>query len=340
MPANVPGTAARDDRADISGFEPALKAARDTIGNLIDSSPFCVYLVDADLRFLHVSDGAKKFFGDAQNLPGRDLYQVLRTVWHEPFAKEVTARFRTTLETGTPHIAARDVAWRKDIPVAVIHELRIERVHLPDGSYAAVCHFHDVTEQRRLESALRDAEERLATQLTAVFRLNELSTITIPVGKIEALYEYMLEAAVAIMHSQYASLQLLEADGDNGDVLRLIAHRGFNSRSALHWRRVYVEATTTCGVALRTRKRFIIPDIERWEGIRGSLDEKAYRGSGIRSVQSTPLFSRTGGLLGMISTHWDHPYLPTDGELRAFDILARQVADFLEATESTEAERQ
>jgi hypothetical protein len=133
-------------------------------------------------------------------------------------------------------------------------------------------------------------EERLATQLTAVFRLNELSTITIPVGKIETLYEYMLEAAVALMHSQYASLQLLEADGDKGDVLRLLAHRGFHPRSALHWQRVYVEATTTCGVALRTRKRFTIPDIEQWEGIKGSLDEEAYRGSGIRSVQSTPLF--------------------------------------------------
>ena len=142
------------------------------------------------------------------------------------------------------------------------------------------------------------------------------------------------------MHSQYASLQLLEADGDKGDVLRLLAHRGFHPRSALHWQRVYVEATTTCGVALRTRKRFTIPDIEPWEGIKGSLDEEAYRGSGIRSVQSTPLFSRTGALLGMISTHWSHPYRPTDGELRAFDILARQVADFLEATEPTEAERQ
>ena len=340
MPQNVSGRAARDDLADTGVFEPALKAARETIGNLIDSSPFCVYLVDADLRFLHVSDGAKKFFGDERNLPGRDLYEVLRTVWHEPFAKEVADRFRTTLETGAPYVAARNAAWRKDIPVAVIHELRIERVYLPDGSYAGVCHFHDVTEQRRLESALRDTEERLATQLTAVFRLNELSTITIPVGKIETLYEYMLEAAAALMHSQYASLQLLEADGDKGDVLRLLAHRGFHPRSAVHWQRVYVEATTTCGVALRTRKRFTIPDIEQWEGIKGSLDEQAYRGSGIRSVQSTPLFSRTGGLLGMISTHWNHPYRPTDGELRAFDILARQVADFLEASERIEADRE
>jgi PAS domain S-box-containing protein len=234
MAQNAPGTAARDDLADMGAFEPALKAARDTIGNLIDSSPFCVYLVDADLRFLHVSDGAKKFFGDERNLLGRDLYEVLRTVWHEPSAKAVTDRFRRTLETGSPYVAARDAAWRKDIPVVVIHELRIERIYLPDGSCAAVCHFHDVTEQRRLESALRDTEERLATQLTAVFRLNELSTITIPAGKIETLYGYMLEAAVALMHSQYASLQLLEADGDKGGVLRLLAHRGFHPRSALH----------------------------------------------------------------------------------------------------------
>ena len=66
------------------------------------------------------------------------------------------------------------------------------------------------------------------------------------------------------------------------------------------------------------------------------MDYQEFRRSGISAVQSTPLFSRTGALLGMLSTHWTQPYLPTDGELRAFDILARQAADFLEASKKNE----
>ena len=61
-----------------------------------------------------------------------------------------------------------------------------------------------------------------------------------------------------------------------------------------------------------------------------TADLDAYRRSGIRAVQSTPLLSRSGQLLGMISTHWRHPHQPTEFSLRPFDVLARQAADLIE----------
>jgi hypothetical protein len=43
----------------------------------------------------------------------------------------------------------------------------------------------------------------------------------------------------------------------------------------------------------------------------GTASLAAYREAGVRSMQATPLVSRTGRLLGMISTHWrqniNHP---------------------------------
>lgn len=310
-----------------------LSAVPEALGKLIDNSPSCIYLVDVDLRFLHASEGARAFYGQESAVIGKPLYEVLRTVWPEPFAREIVDRFRKTLETGEHYLASRETAWRKDVPTVVVRDWRIDRVSLADGRYGAVCQFRDISHERKLESALRDTEERLATQLTAVFRLNELSKITIPVGKIETLYEYMLDAATALMHSDFASLQLLERDdADNEVALRLLAHRGFHAESALHWQQVYAGTWSTCGVAFRIRKRFAIPDIEQWDAIKSTDDYAAYRRSGIRAVQTTPLLSRTGRLLGMLSTHWKEPYSPSDGELRAFDILARQVADFLEAS--------
>jgi PAS domain S-box-containing protein len=47
-------------------------------------------------------------------------------------------------------------------------------------------------------------------------------------------------------------------------------------------------------------------------------------------VQSTPLFSLSGKLLGMISTHWREPHQPTERALRRLDVLARQAAYLIE----------
>ena len=55
-----------------------------------------------------------------------------------------------------------------------------------------------------------------------------------------------------------------------------------------------------------------------------------------RAVQSTPLVSRSGKLLGMFSTHYRTPRRPTERDLRLLDLLARQAADLIERKRSEE----
>jgi PAS domain S-box-containing protein len=54
------------------------------------------------------------------------------------------------------------------------------------------------------------------------------------------------------------------------------------------------------------------------------------RAAGYRAVQSTPLLSRSGAPLGMLSTHWRMPHRPGEPELRLLELYARQAADFIE----------
>src|SRR6187401_496772 len=72
----------------------------------------------------------------------------------------------------------------------------------------------------------------------------------------------------------------------------------------------------------------------------GTEDQREYRRSGIRAVQSTPLRSRSGRLLGLLSTHWRTPHDPTEEDFRFFDVLARQAADLIERTLAEEALRE
>ena len=57
-------------------------------------------------------------------------------------------------------------------------------------------------------------------------------------------------------------------------------------------------------------------------------------------MQSTPLRSRSGRPLGMLSTHWRTPHSPTEEDFRFFDVLARQAADLIERTLAEEALRE
>jgi signal transduction histidine kinase len=60
--------------------------------------------------------------------------------------------------------------------------------------------------------------------------------------------------------------------------------------------------------------------------------------AGYLCTQSTPVISRSGRPIGMVSTHWCKHHRPTERELRFLDLLARQAADLIEQRQ-TEAER-
>jgi signal transduction histidine kinase/ActR/RegA family two-component response regulator len=71
-----------------------------------------------------------------------------------------------------------------------------------------------------------------------------------------------------------------------------------------------------------------------------SDDLRAYRECGIHAVQTTPLRSRDGRIVGMISTHWHQPHEPSERDLRLLDVLARQAADLIERKQAEDALRE
>ena len=160
--------------------------------------------------------------------------------------------------------------------------------------------------------------------------LQRLSSQLVHEENMETLYEKILDAAVEIMGSQYASMQMLYPERGAGGELRLLAFRGFNPQAANFWKWVRADSESTCGAALRTGQRVIAPDVLKCEFMAGSEDLATYLQTGIRAVQTTPLLSRTGKVVGMISTHWSSPHQPSERDLRLLDVIARQAADLID----------
>lgn len=173
-----------------------------------------------------------------------------------------------------------------------------------------------------------DAE--LAAELAATRALQSLSLEIAQAMDLDALYEKLLDAAKLIMRSDFASMQEYHPHRGPRGELRLLSFRGFNAAAAELWRWVGANSTCSCGIAYRSRKRVIVADVENFDPPVAAADLSGYRGTGIRSVQSTPLLARDGRLVGMISTHWNEVHTPSERDLRLLDILARMAADLIE----------
>jgi PAS domain S-box-containing protein len=183
-------------------------------------------------------------------------------------------------------------------------------------------------ERARAEASLRESEAALAAEVEALGRLQEVSTRLVVDETPQAIYDAILTAAADVMGSECASIQMLDAAGD----LQLLAHRGYDPRSAAYWQTVDSSSGSTCGVALTTGERVVVHDVEDSGLVSDSGDLQSYRWTGMRAVQTTPLLSRSGKPLGMLSTHWKRPHTPSRRDYKLFDVLARQAADAIERT--------
>ena len=182
-------------------------------------------------------------------------------------------------------------------------------------------------ERARAEAALRESEAKLGVELADMQQLQRISSSLIKDDDDDALCRQILDAARAVMRSDMASLQRLSPERHE---LFLLAQHGFAPNSAKFWEWVQPDDTTSCGVALAHGKPVIVPDVEQWDFIAGTEVLAHYRLSGIRALLSTPLIARDGHLVGVMSTHWREAHEPSERELRLFDVLARQAADFIE----------
>jgi PAS domain S-box-containing protein len=195
----------------------------------------------------------------------------------------------------------------------------------------------DITKAKQAEVALRQSKQRLAREVNRAKTLQSISTRLISASTPESLYHQVLDAAIELMASDAACLQMLAADNTS---LRLLAWTSFPPDCVPFCERVATGAGSTCSKALRDGERVVVADIDACDFMAGTQEQQEYRRAGVRGAQSTPLRSRTGRLLGMLSTHWRTPHTPTEDDFRFFDVLARQAADLIERTLAEEALRE
>jgi len=210
----------------------------------------------------------------------------------------------------------------------------------------------DLTAQKALEEKLRDARDGLeqqvaertkelresetrlfgilehsAADLKAMRRLNEIGTRCAKDGNdVHGCLREILNVAMEISGADKGNIQLLDQHSGS---LELATQSGFEE-PFLEFFESVIDENSACGLALQSKQRVIVEDITRSGIYAGKSALQAMREANVLAVQSLPLLSSAGTVLGVISTHFNRVHLPTEQELRLMDLLARQTADYLE----------
>src|SRR5215469_3996493 len=137
---------------------------------------------------------------------------------------------------------------------------------------------------------------------------------------------HILDLAIDITDADFGNIQII----DSSRRLRIAVNRGFGAEF-LDYFAIVESSESACGVALQQNCRVIVTDVRN--DSRFSVDSRRImlRANAL-AVQSTPLISSCGRLLGMMSTHYSIPTQPPLTELRYLDRLARRTADLLGTT--------
>jgi signal transduction histidine kinase/DNA-binding response OmpR family regulator len=189
-----------------------------------------------------------------------------------------------------------------------------------------------VTATLKMARVREEADRHLAADLQAMTRLCEIGRLCMHTGdQSPTCMEEILHAAIAVSGAAKGNVQLLDVPSGT---LRIAVQQGFEEPFLSFFAGVDDSDPAACGAALRRTERVIVEDVTQSDIFAGQPALSVLLEADVRAVQSTPLISSGGTLLGTISTHFSSPHRPGERELRLLDLLARQAADYLERRQS------
>jgi len=199
-----------------------------------------------------------------------------------------------------------------------------ETIHVASAFNVARIYAYDITERKQ-------AEERLEADVTALSRIHALSTKVLEAEGLEPLLQEIMDAAITIMKANTGTLQLIE-----GDSLRIVAYHG-HDRPFLDFFARAENVASVRGEATKRVDRVVLEDVESSALFAGTPSLSILREAGVRAVQSTPLISHHGELLGILTTQWGVPHVPDEHDLWRIDMLVRLATDLIVHKKAEEA---
>jgi len=190
-----------------------------------------------------------------------------------------------------------------------------------------VCSRHSrvIASGGRGSDAASERVGELEVQVEDLRRLHETSVRLTSLLDVDAVLREVLQAAMAAQDTGLGLLSLCDPEQPG---LRLGVQAGLDDEFLRHLETV-PPGSGACGTAYAERRRVVVEDVEV-DPIYAPYREAA-RKAGFRGCHSTPLISRRGDTIGVLSVLFVEPHRPSDRETRLMDLYARIAADSIES---------
>ena len=298
---------------------------------IVDCCDDAIISEDLTGRITSWNRGAERIFGyTAQEAIGQPVMMLI-----PDDRREEEVQIFARLLRGEPVDHFETIRRRKDGKLLnislTISPVRDRQGRVIGGSKTA----RDITESKRAEEAIKRFSRQQTADLAAMTRMQELSIRLIQPDAFSDVLNEILESGITITEADMGDIQLVDTDGE----MRIAAQRGFKPPYREFLDKVH-DGPPAYWSALQRGERVIIEDIASNPLIVGTPTLAVMLDAGARAVQSTPLVSRSGQVLGMFSTYYRTPHGPTERDLRLIDVLVRLAADLIERSRAEEELRE
>ena len=234
--------------------------------------------------------------------------------------------------TETTHNHEQAAAINQALMIGTVHqhELRDEAEKLTAQRDV------EIAERKQAHEALSQKESAARDDVAAMQILQEISTRLGGELQLRELAEMSLDAGMALTGSQRGNVQLYDAATGT---LQIFAQRGFQQPFLDFFNQVH-RGQAACGAAMEGGERLVVEDVRTSPLFAGKPSLAIMLQARVRAVIAAPLMTRSGRVIGMLSTHFESPHRPVPRELQSLDVLARQLADSIERHQTEEALRE
>jgi PAS domain S-box-containing protein len=294
--------------------ERVLVRERELLQTIIDRIPVMVTLYEPGTRLLRLNPEFERVTGwSSADAAGVSL---MEECYPDPEYRERVAEFMRTCRDGWMDIRMRTRDGREV-------ETSWANIRLSDDTRVGIG--IDITDRKRAETALRQSEERLASELAATSRLHALSSRLLSADDLAVALDDVLENAIVTCGADFGNIQLMNPQTG---ALEIAVQRGFRRDFLDYFREVRVEEGSACARALQYGERIAVEDVELDPAY--EPHRRIAASAGYRAVQSTPLKTHGGRIVGILSTHFRAPHrIPERGQ-QLLDLYACHAADLIE----------
>ena len=243
--------------------------------------------------------------------------------------------YRKLMATGEPQ--GFDLRMTREGTAELWVQLHAVRVHGADGRRECRAVLSDVTERKRTEIQreqllieAREANVRLTTDMEAMQWLQDLGRLFLHNDNLENILTKVVDAGIAMAKADFGNIQMFHPATAS---FKIAAQRGFPQWWIDFWNHAE-EGQKVCGAALEREGRVVIDNVEQSPLFADTPALDVQRRAGVRAMHASPLYARSGRLIGIFSIYYKTPRHPDEHTLQLIELLGHHAADIIEKAQS------